>query len=74
MEVSYEFLFLLFVLMLGILALIAFIINVWIPYQRERKYIKMEMKRSDGEEYYYWKRQLKRLYISHIPIVGRFIR
>ncbi len=74
MEVSYEVLFLLFVLMFGVLALVAFIINVWIPYQKEQKYIKMEMKRSDGEEYYYWKRQLKRLRMSRIPIIGKFFR
>ena len=41
---------------------------------KARDYIKMEMQRSDGDEYYYWKSELKRLYISHIPILGRFFR
>lgn len=58
--------FLLFVSMLYI--------NIILPFTQARKYIKAEIDRSDGEEYYYWKRELRNLYIEHIPILGWFIR
>lgn len=67
------------ILFLGTIFLIFFIIlavyfNVIAPFMEKRNRIKMEMQRSDGEEYYYWKGKLKKLYIEHIPIIGRFIR
>ncbi len=66
---------LLFVLIciVGLLIVIAFYINVLRPFLDDRRYIIMEMQRSDGGEYQYWKRELKLLYISHIPIIGRII-
>ncbi len=66
---------LLFVLIciIGLLIVIAFYINVLRPFLDDRQYIIMEMKRSDGGEYRYWKRELKLLYISLIPIIGRII-
>ncbi len=43
------------------------------PLMEDRARIKMEMYRSyDEEEYRYWKRELKRLYLRHIPLIGRF--
>ena len=62
-----------FLLLFGTLIVLAFIVNVWIPYQDERSYIKMEIQRSDGEEREYWKHVLREFYISHIPIIGRII-
>ena len=54
---------------------IAFFINFFIPFKEEKDYIKMEMERSfEEEEYLYWKRELKMLYISKIPIVRSIIR
>jgi len=47
--------------------------NVLSPLLKSRKYIKMEMDRSDGREYLFWKRQLKKLYMRHIPFIGRFL-
>lgn len=44
------------------------------PFLEARKNIKIEMKRSYGKEYEYWKRELRRLYLESIPIIGRFIR
>lgn len=42
---------------------------------RERKYIKMEMERSfDRGEYRYWEKQLTRLNLRCLPIIGLFIR
>lgn len=62
---------------LGIMILIVFVVILLlepiVSLSKERSYIKMEMGRSKGREYKYWKKQLKLLYISHIPILGRII-
>lgn len=52
-----------------------FYINLYLPFQEEKNYIKMEMARSSEEkDYLFWKSELKRLYLSKIPIIGRFFR
>ena len=57
------------------LIFIAFFINLYLPFKQDRDYIKAEMSRSHGkEEYLYWKRELKMLYISKIPIIRSFAR
>ncbi len=56
-----------------LLILNAFVMN-WLPFRENRDYIKMEMHRAEGSEYRYWSRQLKTLYLSHIPIVGWFFQ
>lgn len=56
------------------LCILALYFDVIRPFSETREYIKMEMQRSDGEEYYYWKNELKKLYIEHIPIFGWLIR
>lgn len=68
--------FLIFVCIVIILFFIvlALYFNVVIPFIKSRSYIKREMQRTDGEEYYYWKKELKKLYITHIPILGKFLR
>lgn len=53
---------------------LAFYINLYLPFKKDRKYIKMEMARTEDEEYLYWKRELRQLYLSSIPLVGRFFR
>ena len=68
------FLIFAFVVIIGFFVVLAFYFNVIAHFMKARNYIKMEMHRSDGNEYYYWKSELKRLYISHIPIIGRFFR
>lgn len=68
------FLIFAFVVIIGFFIILAFYFNVIAPFTKAREYIKMEMQRSDGDEYYYWKSELKRLYISHIPIIGKFFR
>ena len=45
----------------------------YIPFKEKRKYIKMEISRTKGERQCYWKRELKKLYISQIPIIGNLI-
>ncbi len=79
MEYSYStvdnaFLLFIFIVIIGFFILLAYCFNVVMPFIKERNYIKMEMQRSDDKEYRYWKRELKRLYLSHIPIIGRFYR
>ena len=68
------FLIFAFVVIIGFFIVLAVYFNIIAPFMKAREYIKMEMQRSDGNEYYYWKRELKRLYLSHIPIIGRFFR
>lgn len=79
MEYTYDntedtFLIFAFAVIIGFFIVLAFYFNVIAPFMKARDYIKMEMHRSDVNEYYYWKSELKRLYISHIPIIGRFFR
>ena len=48
--------------------------NIIQPFSEGRRYIKAEMRRAYNEsEYRYWKRELKKLYISQIPILGNCI-
>ena len=66
-----------FLIIVGIIALffilIAFVINSVIPFLREREYIVMEMRRSNDEaNRQHWRKELRRLYLGAIPIVGRF--
>ena len=54
--------------------LIAFIMGVIVPFNETRDFIKMEMNRASGRKYRYWKKELRNLYLSHIPIVRWFVR
>ncbi len=57
-----------------ILCIAAFYVNIVRPFLENRRYIKAEMHRAYNEsEYRYWKRELKKLYISQIPIFGKII-
>ena len=50
-------------------------VKVFIPFKKQRDYIKMEMKRSlEEQEYRYWRRELKKLYLQAIPLIGKFFR
>ena len=56
------------VLLLGIF------ITLWFQgFSEERRYIKMEMERSGSKGRKYWQTQLKRLYVSQIPLIGPFL-
>ncbi len=60
---------------IGVFMIGALFVNIYLPFRKERKYIKMEMARSCGErEYRYWQRKLKRLYLQSIPLIGRFFK
>ncbi len=43
------------------------------PFSEKRKYIKMEMSRTRHDRHMMWKRELKKLYVSQIPILGKFL-
>lgn len=61
-------------IIIGLIVITAFLTNVYFPFRERRDYIKMEISRCKGNEYIYWKKQLKYLYMSHIPIIRLFIR
>ncbi len=70
-----EFLILIIAMIIGSFVVITLFVNFFIPFKEERDYIKMEMERSfEKEEYLHWKRKLKMLYISKIPIVRSIVR
>ncbi len=66
-------------LVLLICALVALIVILIytrkvIPFLNERDYLRREIARATRpEEYIRWKRRLRRLYISAIPILGKFL-
>ena len=65
----------LFIAILVILffAIVAVYFKVILPFIYERNYIKMEVKRAECEqEYYYWKRELKKIYLKYLIPFGRF--
>lgn len=73
-QISREsFLILIITIFLVSFVVVAFIVNFWLPFISEKKYLKMEIKRSEGEEKKYYERKLKLFYASHIPLVRRFI-
>lgn len=63
-----------FIVVILFLIVLTFYFKAVAPFVKRRKYIKMEMKRSNGEKYYYWKRELRKLYISRIPFMNKFLR
>lgn len=70
-----DFLILMLAMILGSFIVVALFVNFFIPFKEERDYIKMEMQRSyEEDEYRYWKRELKHLYLRSIPLIGRFFR
>ena len=57
-----------------ILSIAAVYMNIIRPFSEGRRYIKAEIHLSYNEsEYRYWKRELKKRYISQIPILGKYI-
>lgn len=70
-----EFLLIIIAMIIGAFLIAGLFVNFFIPFKEERDYIKMEMARSyEEEEYRYWRRELKYLYLRSIPLVGRFFR
>ena len=62
---------------IGVIAIIILLaglfINFFLQFSEARRYIKMEMNRAMSEnEYKRWKKELRKLYLSAIPFIGRF--
>ncbi len=53
--------------------ILLFLVSRIIRFMEERKYIKMEMERTEGNEYLYWRHKLKLLYLGSIPLFGAFL-
>lgn len=68
-----EIFILIFIMSFIILFFAAYFKTVIKPFIKKRDYIKMELGRSNEREYRYWKRKLKKLYVQHIPFVGKLI-
>ncbi len=56
-----------------VMLIMVFIINVWRPFLAQRRFLKMEIARNDGEERKYWESELKAFYISHIPVIRNIL-
>ena len=62
------------ILFLAPLFLGSFYVNFYLPFDRQKKSIKLEIDRADSEEKEYWEKELKKLYISIIPFSAKFVR
>ena len=62
-----------FVVSLFVLGFYAFYVKIIKPLIEKKNSIKEEMRYSHGREHAYWKKELKRFYISCIPFIGKFI-
>ena len=71
---NYYVMMVIVILFLAPLFLASFYVNFYIPFERQRKSIRLEIERGDPEEREYWKKELKKLYISLLPFSGKFIR
>lgn len=67
------FYIILFSVSLLVLGFYAFYRKVLVPLIEKRNNIKTEMRFSRGSEHAYWKKELKRFYISCIPVIGKII-
>ena len=44
-----------------------------VPLLKKRRHIKTKIYYSDGEEYLFWKNELKQFYVQHLPFFGKII-
>lgn len=57
---------------IALICILAVYINIMKTFSDERRYIKLEIRRaSHKSDRRYWKRELRKLYISYIPIIGK---
>ncbi len=61
------------VICLSLIIMILVYTKIIIPFNNEKAYIKSEIARSFGRERKYWKRRLKKLYVSAIPLLGKLL-
>ena len=68
-----EFLGICMVAVILIILLIKYISCVYMPFVKERDFIKMEIARSHGDSRVHYQHELKRLYLLQIPFIGGFL-
>lgn len=70
-----------FILLIGIalivffllVLIVKFVAEVYVPFVVDRDYIKTEIMRTYGDSRRRWERELKRLYLRHIPLIGTYL-
>ena len=70
-----------YIIFLGICLLLLFfamiyvklILNVYIPFSRKREFIRSKIICSYGEKKAHWRKELFRLYLKLIPVIGPVI-
>ena len=72
-DILFETLGVCLILFFLIVFLVKYIVNVYMPFVDDRDFIRMEIMRSHGDERVHWKHELKRLYLSEIPFVGKYL-
>ncbi len=61
-----------FILCIVITMLLCYFVSLLKSLLEERRYLKIEMNRSyEVQEFQYWKRKLRLVYIAHIPFFGK---
>lgn len=59
---------------IALILFFAFYVRIVRPFFEDRHYIVSEMRGAcDYDEYKYWRHELTKLYIDHIPFVGHII-
>lgn len=61
------------VLLILAILLMKFITCVYLPFMDDRDFIKLEIIRTHGNERVHWQHEMKRLYLSMIPIIGNYL-
>ena len=73
MTINEKFLLLILITLITSFLAIAYFLSVVKPFVEKRDFIKTEIQRTMGPEQYFWKRELKMLYVYHIPLIGKII-
>lgn len=65
-------LYIIFAVPIVLVAILALCRNVILPLLADRRYIKYEIARAYGRrEKRHWKRELRKLYVGYIPLIGK---
>ena len=71
MEILYDVVIIIGVIFFSFLILIA-VVSYFVRFNEVRKFIKMEINRTDRTEQLYWKKELRHHYLCLIPFVRFF--
>ena len=53
--------------------LVKLIVSVYIPFSQERDFIRSKIMWTYGEKKAHWKREMRRLYLEQIPVIGEIL-